>query len=99
MDEKFRVLIEGLHEKHVSLISMLPCVIATTPNDCPVGGFIPVFPRIGNPYMQSARKRKIKPRLRERDAPPLLAARGRLSISSKASLNSVTHCARGKDGV
>jgi len=63
MDDKFRSLIDGLHQKYQDLISMTPVTIDTTPDDCPVGG-VYLFSEKGNPLYAGRTKRKIRDRLK-----------------------------------
>ena len=63
MDDTFKSLTHGLHEKYQRLISMQPFTIDTTPEDCPVGG-VYLFTKNGKHLYAGRTKRKIKTRLK-----------------------------------
>jgi hypothetical protein len=63
MDDIFKTLIDGLHNKYQDLISMSPVTIDTAPNNCPVGG-VYLFSEGGKPLYTGRTKRKIKTRLK-----------------------------------
>ena len=63
MDDTFKTLIDGLHNKYQDLISMSPVTIDTTPNNYPVGG-VYLFSENGKPFYAGRTKRKIKTRLK-----------------------------------
>lgn len=63
MDKKFKTLIEGLHKKYKSLISMAPVTVETLPDDCPVGG-VYLFSENRIHLYAGRTKRKIKTRLK-----------------------------------
>lgn len=63
MDNKFKTLIEGLHKKYESLISMSPVTVDTVPDDCPVGG-VYLFSENKIHLYAGRTKRKIKTRLK-----------------------------------
>lgn len=63
MDDTFKSLTQGLHEKYQRLISMQPFTIDTTPEDCPVGG-VYLFTENGKHLYAGRTKRKIKARLK-----------------------------------
>lgn len=63
MDDKFKTLIDGLHKKYQTLVSMPPITIDTTPDNCPVGG-IYLFSEDGKHLYAGRTKRKIKTRLK-----------------------------------
>jgi hypothetical protein len=62
MDNKFKTLIEGLHTKYETLISMTSVKVDTVPNDSPVGG-VYLFSEKGIHQYAGRTKRKIKARL------------------------------------
>jgi hypothetical protein len=63
MDEKFRTLIDTLHEKYEELMSMHPLTIDAVPSDCPIGG-IYLFTENGVHLYVGRIKRRIKDRLK-----------------------------------
>jgi len=63
MDNRFKELISGLHEKYIELVSMQPVTIDTTPYDCPTGG-IYLFTENGNNLYTGRTKRKLSVRLK-----------------------------------
>jgi len=62
MDNKFKALIDGLHQKYEALMSMSPLMVATVPRNCPVGG-VYLFSEKGKHLYVGRTKRKIKTRL------------------------------------
>jgi hypothetical protein len=62
MDEKFRILVEGLSQKYNDLISMEPVTIDTSPRDTPKGG-VYLFYENEIPMYAGRTKRKIRKRL------------------------------------
>ena len=86
MDDTFKTLIDGLHNKYQDLISMSPVTIDTTPNNCPVGG-VYLFSENGKPLYAGRTKRNIKTRLKghvntAKDCPAILGEgmKNRLSL-------------------
>jgi len=69
MDNKFQILLDGLHEKYQQLISMFPVTIGTIPKDCPKGG-VYLFTENGNHLYAGRTKRKIKDRLKDHIGTP-----------------------------
>ena len=63
MDAKFNKLIEDLHSKYETLISMRPFTIGTVPSDCPVGG-VYLFSENGIHLYTGRTKRNIRERLK-----------------------------------
>lgn len=64
MDERFRVLVEGLSQKCNELISMEPVFIDTSPSDTPKGG-VYLFYENEIPMYAGRTKRKIRDRLKD----------------------------------
>ncbi|MBW8036603.1 MAG: hypothetical protein FVQ79_13505 [Planctomycetes bacterium] len=88
MDEKFRVLIEGLSQKYNELISMEPVSIDTSPPDTPKGG-VYLFYENEIPMYAGRTKLKIRVRLKNHvssaDDCPLAWRLARESTGKKAT--------------
>lgn len=64
MDERFRALIEDLHDKYTALISMEPVTVQTAPRDAPVGG-VYLFTANNQHLYVGRTKRSIRDRLKD----------------------------------
>ena len=64
MDRKFKVLIEGLHQKHEELLRMSPVTVDTAPKDTPKGG-VYLFSEGSQNLYTGRTKRLIRDRLKD----------------------------------
>ena len=64
MDRKFKVLIEGLHQKYEELLRMSPVKVDTTPQDTPEGG-VYLFSEGSQNLYAGRTKRLIRDRLKD----------------------------------
>ena len=64
MDNKFKDLIDGLHQKYEALIGMTPVTVDTTPKDTPIGG-VYLFSEGDRNLYTGRPKRPIRDRLKD----------------------------------